>query len=880
MVKTPANRTNFEQVQFGPSGDVKPIASNIIHTYGHWHNEVEVVYAVQGTIEITVTEPTGINETFTLEEGGIAVINASETHSVNTVESGEGEGRAFFLLQFSTHFLRHIFTDIHGVTFARVLWDCPEKDEIRRMLRNIMQEDEGNSPERLAIIHGLSGAVAAFLIKRFRVAAPEKPPEKEPAEAGFEAHDDRLKRITAFINEHYTENPSLDEIAQVAFVSPSYLSHLFSQNMGMAYLQYLNHVKVHAAQHDLRSTDDSMMEILERHGFGSVKTFNRVFKEITGCSPTQYRKNWNTYTEREELFLNEKRPGSYIRTKDTLILPRQIPSGETGLNAFPPDAVRTTETVSVEDALGCEAEANDRYYLRMTGAARAADFLREEVRQHFRQVQEDIGFEYVRFPGIFSDEMCIVLSLHMAKQFDEIHPTAGSPLSPGYIDKTTGDVIAYNWRYVDEVIDFILSVKLRPYIELSFMPSPLASGDKTVFYYKANITPPKDPILWADLIRAFIGHLVERYTLDEVSRWYFEVWNEPNLFTFWDGSFEDYMELYRTSVREIKRASPLLKVGGPALTSFHNWDALPWLEKFLACCAEEKLPLDFISGHPYPFECTGYDSADGDKMLGPSSTCDDIALFRRLVDATPFAGAPLHMNEWNSSANDRDFAHDTAFMAVYLLHNYLRCRGAASALCFWSLSDRFEEHSLSAHEFHGGFGLLSVSGFKKPQYFAFRALKELGDEIIQCGDASIVARSGAGTGRPVFQVLAWNYVHYNEEYAGGDISLADYYERYRVFAKGAVKRFSLSLGGIEDGNYEIEKTAFDREHGSIFDFWLANGAFEDPSGRQKEIIRSRCLPDTRFEIRGTKQGALSLGADIPPFGFVLWRAQKVSKSLM
>ena len=116
---------------------------------------------------------------------------------------------------------------------------------------------------------------------------------------------------------------------------------------------------------------------------------------------------------------------------------------------------------------------------------------------------------------------------------------------------------------------------MKPFVELSFMPSILASGDQTVFHYRANVTSPKDYAQWAVLIRKLVSHWVDRYGLGEVPQWFFEVWNEPNLTAFGSAKQGDYFELYRYTWEAIKGVDKMLKVGGPATANN------AWIEDFL-----------------------------------------------------------------------------------------------------------------------------------------------------------------------------------------------------------------------------------------------------------------------------------------------------------
>jgi xylan 1,4-beta-xylosidase len=303
-----------------------------------------------------------------------------------------------------------------------------------------------------------------------------------------------------------------------------------------------------------------------------------------------------------------------------------------------------------------------------------------------------------------------------------------------------------------------------------------------------------------------------------------------------------------------------------------------------------KLPVDFVSAHPYPASYFVENGRLREILLGADSTKNDIVWMQNLVSNSAYPEAEIHLDEWNTSARDRDIIHDTAFMANFVLHNYLSCGNLANSLCYWALSDRFEEHGLGSHEFHGGFGLLSVSGLKKPQYYAFQALKQLGNAILTQGDDHIMTCSYTGeneTEIAEIQALCWNYVHYKEMHsAGTEAGIAeplapDFFERYQVFEIKRSLNFILNInaelfGHCLSGIFEIEKTVFNREAGSIFDFWLKNGAIENLSNEQRNLMSVQCIPKQNIAIQHASStdghaGTLTLSETVEPFGFVLFR---------
>jgi xylan 1,4-beta-xylosidase len=830
------NRTNFEQVHYENPVGVKPIITNLVSTYPHWHNELEIVFACQGDL---LLESGG--EKYLLRQGNIAVVNSADIHAVNSVESKKDGKNLALMLQIGGQFFRAMSVHVDSIRFSNII-EGPEAEEIRKFLILIMDENQSEREDRFAVVHGYCGVIIALLLRHFSVNVSSALEEKEKS-TDYNRNYDRLRKILNFVNEHYAESPSLNEIAEIVYVSPYYLSHFFTQAMGMTYSQYLNYVKVSMAKQSISTTDDTITDILSRSGFSKAKTFNRVFKEIVGCSPSDYRKFVHGGSEISLPSFEKTHLGSYVNYQSPIAIPHTLyrvhngeerktdadSSGGTGNFDF------RNINVSVKESMG----KLDGYFRKLIGTARASDFLRMEVQEHFRAVIKEIGFEYVRFHGIFDDVMCVVL-----------------------------DDGRFNWTYIDDVFDFLLEINLKPFIEFSFMPPPFASGDATMFYYRANVTPPREMEKWGELISAFMTHIVSRYTLDQVKTWYFEVWNEPNLSVYWSGGFEDYMRLYRITVERIKAVSRDFKVGGPALSSFRDADAESFLRAFLQTCADEELPLDFVSGHPYPVTYYDKDGKRREVFRSPDSTKNDMIWFLDIVHTYINREIEFHFDEWNSSPRERDLVHDTAFMAVFILHNYHNCRNIANSLCYWVLSDRFEEHGLDPDEFHGGFGLLSITGFKKPQYHAFHALFALGDELLSRGDDYIAARSSK-TGE--IQVLCWNYVHYNEFYASGESGPSDFYERYGVFREGKPLHFRVGLADFLAGDYLVEKTLFDRGHGSVFDFWMKNGALGSLNRAQRDLIQNQCVPKMTMEILKASGSGLVLDERVEPFGFALFK---------
>ncbi len=372
----------------------------------------------------------------------------------------------------------------------------------------------------------------------------------------------------------------------------------------------------------------------------------------------------------------------------------------------------------------------DRSWQVCVGSDHAFQVHRADFQQQMAFIHQELGFRYIRFHGILNDDMNILQSL------GDFLPFPGAK-----------EIRSTNFFQVGRVYDAVLRAGMKPFVELSFMPSALASGKKTIFHYKGNVTPPKDHAAWARFIQQFIRFLLDRYGEQEVESWYFEVWNEPDLEGFWSGGQDGYFELYKATALAIKAVNPRLRVGGPSTS------ANRWLSEFLDFCTAEHLPLDFLSSHHYPGDAFGH-AFNADRVqewrriirASKGLPVDEVnrrlfyepevlrvipkgILTEQLRSSRKIAGnLPLFYTEWNCSATFGAPIHDTRLSAAFALKTVLDNDGLADIYSFWCFSDLFEEILFLAQPFNGGFGLLTVDGIPKPNFWAFKLLSMLGDE--------------------------------------------------------------------------------------------------------------------------------------------------------
>jgi xylan 1,4-beta-xylosidase len=467
----------------------------------------------------------------------------------------------------------------------------------------------------------------------------------------------------------------------------------------------------------------------------------------------------------------------------------------------------------------------DRYFQRGVGSCHAYLTLREDFREHVRLAQREIGFGGIRFHGIFTEYVGVV---HGGEEAD------GGP--------------RLNFQNATKIYEFFVAQGMKPFVELGFMPTRLASGPQTIFDYRGNITPPKDPAQWTRLVRRFVAHLVDHFGLAEVLTWHFEVWNEPDLHdTFWTGTREDYFRLYAETARAVKAVDARLRVGGPATSK------TLWVPALLAYCAEHRAPIDFISTHHY--------AVDADLVLGepsgpmyyrgPAGLAREVARVRAEIAASPFPDAELHFTEWNCSPAHEDvFGKDTAFTAAFALQSIKEVSGLADSYMWWTVSDIFEESGLSLRPFTGKYGLVNQHGIKKPVFHAFRWLARLHDTELALDHPSLRAtRSPRGDVR----LLAWNLPEVLEtDLSGGEWK-----------TRGATRTDRFLLRGLR-GRHRVRVWIVDDTRGNALHAWRALGSPDYPKAAQLATLREATEPVLLRDETLDLDGDFALGLDLAP----------------
>lgn len=459
----------------------------------------------------------------------------------------------------------------------------------------------------------------------------------------------------------------------------------------------------------------------------------------------------------------------------------------------------------------------DKMATKCIGVGRCSELMRHIPYMQLKEIQKDIKFKYIRFHGLFQEEMNIV-------------------------NKDEDGNITYNFLYLDLLIDEILSLKLKPILELGLMPNVLAEKEKYVFWWKMNISMPKDINDWINLIKETVLHLQERYGEKELKKWYFEIWNEPNHKNFFSEyeHIESYFALYDSAAKTIKSINKKYRVGGPASAG------MVWVREMIDHCKKTKVPLDFISSHSYGTKI----AFDGDGkgfayLVSNEKVSTEMRVYGQLCKENKL---PFIVTEWSSSASSVDFIHDNYLMAPYVLHTTKLSDGYADMMSYWVYTDIFEENGAPNKPFYGGFGLMTVNSIKKPIYYAYEYYSKLYDTILPCDDIDVYASKKDGK----LRLLIWNVKKIEEI-----VDNKKYYKEERIANK--LEDASVTISNLKANTYyDICVKTVGYKKGDPYTEYVHMGFPTTLSHKQEKILKEIKPEEKVLSIKSTDDGKLNI----------------------
>lgn len=795
----------YESIHFSSNLPVKMFISQFGYVKPHWHQSIELLMVLEGTTHANVD-----GESFTLQPEDIILINT------NTIHEMESPGSVAIALQFSPEMF-----SLSGENPENLSFRCnssvdghPEKfDTLRTIIAQMVQNNSFTNAGTLYRNNALFLALAGELMTRFQSAITNTAQKKRKFAS-------RMTSILEYIDNHYQENFSLSDLAGAHGLSVPYLSSFFNQQMGISFSQYYTNVKLEHAVHDLISSEDSIESIATANGFTEPHAFVRAFKKKYGSIPSAYRKQY----QKEALNQGSIGTANYIQLEPSNFMHLLKRYLEPALPAPAPSAPTGYIRRDTLPIVYCDTEGTPlrHTFQTLTSVARASDLLQEDILNMIRRMQVNLHYRYIKFHGLFADEMMVV------------HRRADGHLR-------------FNFALIDRVIENLAALGLKPWMQLSFMPTALASNpNKTVFELPMNTSPPADMEEWCSLVRSLVVHLIERFGIDEVADWPFCVWSEPDtpVSMFGWGNQQLFCEFYRRTYQTVKSVYPKISFGSPALLYMRQNGDAAWIRRFLSYTQKNRCQPDFLTVHYYADILTGEGNINQENSKLHSSFPQSPDDFHDFIDEIQgvfadcgMADRKIYLAEWNLTFSHRNLINDTAFKSCYIMKNLLENYDRLESFGYWMLTDRMTECPFPDALFHGGMGLMTYNGIRKPVFHALRFFNMVGDTLVAKGKGYFITRKGTQ-----ITVFTYNYLHYGSLFAAGDNFALTPTERYGIFDMNQKWAVSIPLAHLPNRKYIQKEYILNREHGSAFDAWLSSGALP-LTGYEAEIMDSVCEPD-------------------------------------
>lgn len=761
-------------------------------TATHYHQNPEMFYVLRGNLDIKIDD-----KIYKMQSGDIILINANKRHTVIGNEELLG---ARFEIDF--HLLAEYMGSMQLLFWCNTVADRNHAySNLRRLLDRILTRYFEKDDKSALYLNALYFETLYVLTSNFLVKADDVRLNIEDSQDRM-----RIRQIQNYVQANYQSQISLNDLADKLYLSNAYLSKYIKKNLGMTFMEYLNNVRLFHAVDELMYSDKNLTHIAYDNGFPTSASFTKAFREIYNESPSEYRKKIQDEKEKDEKEKmlqqeEEQRILEYLKFRAHKENPQSTRKKEYIINAG-----------NVKDTLTDCSKAisiGDGYLL-----------LQSEAQHQVEKIQKQTGVKYARIWNILSREYC----------FSEKE--------------------GYNFRRLDQVLDFLLDHHMKPYLEVGSKPSLFMYTPERSINIEKSKMDSYDFKTFSEIIRELCVHLVNRYGVEELETWYFEYWNDPSLnITEPDGKYYQRFDLlYQT----MKNYSEEISVGGAGFILgyetlvckkiFPIWKAREIHPDFLSVCSFQYIALVEDGGR------LGRKSIDSEYML------NQIEIMKNVMEETGFQIPEFHIDEWNFTISNRNVLNDSCEQGAYILKNCIEMNGAVDMMAYWHALDLYSDYYDTDTVLNGDSGLISRDGICKPSFYAFQFMNRLLPKVLEKNDHAIVTTNG----RNRYVIACHNYKSLSSRYVFTDedeIQLEDI-EQY-VEDIDPIK-LNFTIQNVKDGKYLVKIYRVNRECGSVQDLWknldYSKGLMRD----EVDYLKSSAIPGIEMKTIEVENGELCL----------------------
>lgn len=765
------------------------------NTNRHFHEDIELLYIFDGSLDITIE-----NDVFHMSKDDFIIINATKLHHYTIIEDSLVGS---FMISYSR--VKEMTKQTNLVFWCNTILEQNSSFvDVRRTIRDIINEYVQDSDIGMMRLVSKYYELLYLLTKNFLITNRDTHNEDSMNEDKL-----RIDEISNYIQANYRNRISLNDLADMLYLSDAYLSKYIKKHFGMNFLEYLNSYRLNHAVDDLLYLDLPITRVALENGFASVPTFNKVFKQRYKLTPSAYKAKYRSVDN--DTIVKEVDNSQMLKRVEKALADYEmgVTTQEDGLK----------EHVIVDVT---QSEPYEKTWNKMINIGTAQELLRSNMQEDVLELHQKLNFKYVRIWDLYSPEM--------------------------YIDINAKNGM-YNFDKLNRVLDFLVSNSIYPYIELNIKPKQLLQNiHKILIYGKKEIEfSSLDTV--HNFFEAFIIHLVERYGAKEIEKWYFEFWKEetgdiryPSVDD--DENPYDYLNAFSIIQKIFKQYIPRTKFGGAGLSIRFGEKTL--VNMLNAWSHEEEQP-DFLSFYCYPYMMG---TIDGDRINKTSMDRDFlinyISMAKKLLNKAEFKVKEFHISEWNSTISNRNQLNDSCYKGAYILKNIIDSFDSIDLLGYWFASDITADYYDSTLLLNGGSGLLTKDGIRKPAYYAFEFLNRIGNNLIKKGKNYLLTTGDYNE----WEVVCHNYKFLSYEYFINSEDEVKFKKQYRYFEDQCSSEFEFVMDEMENGIYEIKTYAINTQYGSVQDEWIRMSCPNNLTQEEIEYLKRICVP--RLSIQRLK----------------------------
>lgn len=777
----------------------------------HVHSDLELLYIMEGRLDVTVED-----KTYCMAKEDILLINALREHTIQ-VASGSESQSLICCIHISQSFLGEYTGN------GRMLFWCNsmmENDssiygQLRRILNNILIDCVNGQKERYFFRYSQYYSLLHILVDYCLVTGDDIRLESR---AGSE--DGRLSEILEYIELNYNKELSLNKLADTFFLSVSYLSKYLKKKLGMNFVDYLYTVRLRYAMEDLLSSEEAITHIALNHGYPSIGAFNRQFKAVYGCTPSQYRQRMRNDISRAEQEKKQKKEQAHIeaRLKQHFKITPKAPA-DAGAEEM------LTVTADASDSRPYEPVWNNVFNIGEAGVLLGAN-----AREAVLYVHKILKNKYVRFWGIFYEDMQI-------------------PAKKPYGRSSFGRL--------DQIINFLLENGMKPFIDIGEKPRRILSSPQEFVKEIPNGSRFLSYDEFLQCLEALMEHLVSYYGRAEVESWRFELWEDKRVEVYADKV--PYMTLFKDCRRIIKGAAPLARFGGAG-------NYMGWYKEHTEECLQKWIDSgvypDFLTQTYYPYALGDFCQERFSKRKSDENdfihALDELHHFLWQYN---FPTREIMVTDWNMTVSSRNYFNDSLWKGCYVLKCSLASVGSASQLVYSQLVDTTTDYPDRQRLINGSGGLLNRDMIEKPAFIAMRMLGKLYHRVISRGENYIITDNGENDyAILMFHFIGRNYLYYAKPENENTVE-----EHYKYFEHQNSLKMAVELKSVSEGvRYAMRQYILNRENGSLMDEWVRLSCVDMPTPEDIEYLRKRCTPRESLTYIDVKNQKLKLEFSLKP----------------